>query len=168
MSDNFEELVRKRVNAEREQQAAEESYKKARVQWWQRQVFDLYTQMEEWLRPLLQDQLMHFRRDQVLRDEELIGSYTTHSATISLGKERLKLNPIGTAILGSFGRIDVDGPQGSVMLILNAQKATPESGFTPTNPVWHIVRKDEQTRSAIELNKGSFTDLLSALFGIGE
>jgi hypothetical protein len=170
MSNSFEDLVRKHVKAEREQQTENEESIAARKQWWQLEVKNLFDEMEKWLESLIQDHLIYFRRQEKSISEEPLGTYGIQSAIISLGKSNVSLEPVGTIIFGSFGRIDVNGPQGSVILRLQAEQATPETRFRPTGPVWYIVNKDQQAgpvRQLIQLNKSSFTDLLSDLVGIG-
>jgi len=49
MSDSFEELIRKRVEADREEQTADAEYRRARIQWWQLEVKKLFEEMEKCL-----------------------------------------------------------------------------------------------------------------------
>ncbi|MDP8239928.1 MAG: hypothetical protein P9X24_12630 [Candidatus Hatepunaea meridiana] len=50
--------------------------------------------------------------------EQYIGEYEAQTATISLGANRLKLDPIGTNLIGSKGRVDLIGPNGKIKFVL--------------------------------------------------
>lgn len=46
--------------------------------------------------------------------EELLGTYPVQEVQITIGREVVKLCPIGTFLIGARGRIDMIGPKGKV------------------------------------------------------
>ena len=50
--------------------------------------------------------------------EEHIGEYEVKTANIQLGRNQIKLDPIGTNLIGAKGRVDMIGPNGTVKLVL--------------------------------------------------
>lgn len=181
MDQRLQDLIRQRAQAERQNEADAQKYKAERLKWWQGEVRDLLVHtIRGWLGALAEDGTIDFKTPYVTLTEEWFGSpYQIHSAVITLGKSTLKLIPVGTQIMGSAGRIDVVGPQPGLifgftytasrretMLILQAQNATPESGYRPTGAAWYVVRKEGQRRDEIQLTESTFGELLAEILGI--
>jgi hypothetical protein len=99
-------------------------------------------------------------------NEDLLGQYTIHAAIIRLGKESLEMVPVGSVILGSFGRLDVKGPNGQLMLILQATAGTERSGFVPNDGRWTIAKREVSKRGWVALTQSTFEQLFADLFGI--
>lgn len=83
-----------------------------------------------------------------------------------MGVEKLEMTPVGTMILGSFGRIDLKGPNGQLMLILEATPGTEETDYVPRDGRWFIVIREQTRRLKSELTKANFEQLFMSLFGI--
>jgi hypothetical protein len=180
MDQKLQDLIRQRAQAEREKEADAQKYKTERLKWWQSTVRDLLVHtIRTWLGTLAEDGTIDFKTPYVTVAEEWFGSYQIHSAVMTLGKSTLKLIPVGSQIMGSFGRIDVVGPEAGLsfglapmtskretMLLLQVQNPTPESGYKPTGAVWYIVRKEGQRRDELELTEASFGELLAEVLGI--
>jgi hypothetical protein len=71
-------------------------------------------------------------------DEETLGSYQTRLMSIKIGSQIVQLVPIGAAIIGASGRVDLQGPRGTEKLIL-VEKATKA-------PAIRITVRDENGR----------------------
>jgi hypothetical protein len=50
--------------------------------------------------------------------EEYIGSYSVNVMDIKLGEHRVKLEPMGTNLIGAHGRVDLIGVNGKVKFVL--------------------------------------------------
>ena len=50
--------------------------------------------------------------------EDKIGSYDVQAITIKIGNTKVELEPIGTLLIGSKGRVDMKGPKGTVKIVL--------------------------------------------------
>ena len=57
-------------------------------------------------------------------DEQEIGSYEVDIITIIIGNTRVRLEPIGTLLIGAKGRVDMRGPKGTVKFVLVPKDAT--------------------------------------------
>jgi hypothetical protein len=99
--------------------------------------------------------------------------------TIKIGSKIIKLEPVGTLLLGSRGRVDVVGPLARARLILIDAEIKSMSqrihfsdsvdGKTPSPPppkprsdikwAWKIVTRPPR-QEIVELNKESFLNLL--------
>ncbi len=63
--------------------------------------------------------------------EELVGSYDVEQQIIVLGKNTVRLTPIGTFLIGTKGRVDMEGPRGVARLLLAPKEATaPKVSFS--------------------------------------
>lgn len=99
--------------------------------------------------------------------EEQTGPYKAPQVEITVGPAVVKLKPIGTFLIGAFGRVDMDGPRGVVRLILVPTKATsPLFGFnTAEGPVpesalvWKVMPPPPSS-VYVELTNELFLDLL--------
>jgi hypothetical protein len=138
----------------------------ARSNWFVNEVKALFDSIERWLEPVTKEKLVKFDRKPLPINEGMLGEYTTQQATITLDNEVLEMIPLGTIIFGSFGRIDVKGPRGQLMLILNATPGTGETAYVPKDASWSIVKREGHSRFRSEFNEESFGKLFADLFGI--
>ncbi len=90
---------------------------KKRKKNWLNSIDSLYSDIEEWLKPFIEKELMEIKRKKLNLDEEYIGQYEVPLLDVYIGKDIISLKPKGTLILGSYGRIDMRGPKGEVMMI---------------------------------------------------
>lgn len=79
---------------------------------WRNMLDQLYNLVETSLAPQIEAGQMQFKRFNIQLDEEMLGSYTVEEGRITLGREVVKLVPIGTFLIGSRGRVDMIGPRG--------------------------------------------------------
>lgn len=56
--------------------------------------------------------------------EENLGTYSVRTMMIHIGRQEIRLTPVGTLLIGSKGRVDVDGPYGKAALVLVDKDAT--------------------------------------------
>ncbi len=113
----FEDLVRQHAKQKTDEQSVDWEERK---NWWQGKMSALLDDIESWLAPLIYDHTIAFTRQRVQCREETLGAYQIESGLIKLGNDTLSLNPVGSVIVGGFGRVDVKGPNGSVLFLLCA------------------------------------------------
>lgn len=112
-------------------------------------------------------------------NEENIGPYLAPSMIIRIGRKTISLEPVGTLLIGSSGRVDVIGPTSRSQLLLLDSKLTSlrhlvrvsagvggkMPALPPTRPAseidwaWRIVTRPPQ-HEIVEVNKDSFLNLL--------
>lgn len=102
--------------------------------------------------------------------EEQTGKYEAPQIEISVGQASVKLKPIGTFLIGAFGRVDMEGPRGICRLMLVPRKAqTPSFAFGAQEHVpgdepwrdlvWKIVPAPP-ARNFVELAVPVFLEML--------
>lgn len=158
---NFEDLVRNRVRTGGEQFDWE-----PRKAWWVSSVEGLMNDIRVWLAPLAQEQLIRFDVQPVDITEERLGHYRTVKGVVTLDGMSLSLSPAGTLIIGGYGRIDVDGPNGTAMLILADEGAKPDIERPWEQAKWYVTRPVSRSQLAA-VNEASFKQLLADLYGLG-
>jgi hypothetical protein len=146
---------------------------------WLRNLDSLYGQVNQYLKSYVEagDIVVNFRT--VNLNEEYIGPYSAKEMIITIGGKIIKLEPIGTLLIGSKGRVDAVGPLARAQLVLlNAEikflsqliHVSVSVGGKPLTPpptkprsdikwTWKIVTRPPR-REVIELNKESFLNLL--------
>lgn len=178
-SRSFDEFVRQ------EQQAAKVADQP--VDWqaekaaWLRHLEELYTQVETYLKPYVEAGQVVTDYRAINLNEEHIGPYSAKEMVIVVGSKTIKLEPVGTLLIGSKGRVDAVGPLARAQLVLLNSKVKSMSQLIrvsvsigggppspapppPTTPseiewVWRIVTRPPQ-REIIELNEKTFLNLL--------
>lgn len=175
-SKSFDEFVRQ------EQEAVKVSREKP-VDWqaekdaWLRYLDVLYTQIDGYLNAYKGQIAVEYHPIEL--SEDYIGRYAAREMTITIGSKTITLEPVGTLIVGSKGRVEVVGPMARAQLLLldSRLKSISElihvsvsvNGGPPSFPryespadikwVWKIVTRPPR-REILELNKDSFLNLL--------
>lgn len=110
--------------------------------------------------------------------EENLGSYEARKMEIKIGAQRIYLVPVGTLIVGSKGRVDVEGTAGRAQLLLLDERAKnpadlikitvnikgdappiPPVTKEPIHWVWKIVT-NTKPRKFVDLDQESCMSLL--------
>jgi hypothetical protein len=117
----FDEFVK------REQEAASGA---APVDWgaqrreWLDNLDKLYRKVESLLDKYLSSGQIQRERRPIKMNEEYIGSYVADQLVLKIGPKSVVLEPVGTLIVGSKGRVDLVGPAGKAQLLLVDSKAS--------------------------------------------
>lgn len=85
---------------------------------WINAVEKLYHHIEKWLKVYKDKELLDFQYDNIDLEEEDIGKYQIRQMRIKLPDEEVKLTPLGTMLIGAFGRIDLESNSRTIPLIL--------------------------------------------------
>jgi hypothetical protein len=96
-----------------------------RLQLWQSKVKKLYQRIEKFLEDSRKAGLVEIARESLDLSEDYIGRYTIDRMIIAVGTERVVLRPHGTMIVGGYGRVDLEGEDGTLMLVLLPASAQP-------------------------------------------
>lgn len=81
-----------------------------------------YKNIEGFLEEYVHDEkVVHYYTEKSIF-EEYIGSYSVQVLNIELGSHKLKLEPIGTNLIGAKGRVDLIGANGKVKFVLVNKK----------------------------------------------
>ncbi|MCP4701895.1 MAG: hypothetical protein GY862_34310 [Gammaproteobacteria bacterium] len=160
----------------------EKKDKETGIDWTQRKdewlvsVKTFYAQAETWLTPYAQKKKLSFEYKKMVLTEDHIGAYSIHSMIIHFAGQMVKLEPIGTSLIGVKGRIDMEGAIGRVQFILvdkdnrginvNAavsidRKMKKHDGKRKKREwMWKIVLRGQRRISYEELNEENFFSAL--------
>jgi hypothetical protein len=178
---SFDEFVR------REQQATT-SVNETPIDWlrekndWLRHVNELFTKVAGFLREYVTAGQVAIDHGQIELNEDNIGPYVAPTMIVKIGRKTITMEPVGTLLIGSKGRVDVVGPLGRVQLLLLDSQVRALSDLIhvsvsiegrPQSPpaskhgaeikwAWRIVTKPPRT-ALLEVNRDNFLSLLTEL-----
>jgi len=98
--------------------AQQKSAQDAEIDWnkerdeWLAHLDALYKKIEELLGDYVKSGQILLRYQDVQLNEEDIGTYSARRLIIKIGGKEIVLDPIGTLLIGTKGRVDVTGPAG--------------------------------------------------------
>lgn len=84
----------------------------------------LYKKIESLLHKYVSSGQIQLGYRQVELNEENIGSYVAKQMFLKIGPKSVVLEPIGTVLIGSKGRVDIIGPAGKAQLLLVDSRAS--------------------------------------------
>ncbi len=136
----------------------------------------LYEQIENWLDHYIKSGKIILKREPKLIQEERIGEYEVEKLLIKINGETVTLDPIGTNLIGTIGRVDMSGFAGTIRFILvdknttsprmtvtirdsSIQKVKENQEADQTEIVWKIATSPPHIHFE-ELNEESFFDAL--------
>jgi hypothetical protein len=138
----------------------------------------LYKKIESLLHKYISSGQIQLGYSPVELNEENIGSYAAKQMVLKIGPKSVVLEPIGTLLIGSKGRVDIIGPAGRAQILLVDSRASgPRSlvhvrvgvgGKIPNPPIesrreidwaWKIVTRPPE-RSFIEITQQSLFQLI--------
>lgn len=162
---SFDQLVEEEQEAKQAQTPVDWESERER---WLHDLSKLYGQIQEFLGAYIEKGQVHIRFDDIWLDEENIGRYAAPRMTIVIGRKTVTMQPIGTLLIGSRGRVDVIGPAGQARLSLLNDKISKLSQLirvTVSSPaeinwVWRILSRPP-SGDVIELTKENFLTLLA-------
>ncbi|MEZ4939206.1 MAG: hypothetical protein R2799_16595 [Crocinitomicaceae bacterium] len=148
---------------------------------WKKNVDLLYSNIEYWLKEYTDNGRVFIDKKDKEVFEEAIGKYTIPKMNIKLGNKLVVLEPIGTVLIGTIGRVDVIGEKKTQKLILADKDSTgpkievsmftseedrkrhddkiKKLASTPVNWVWKLTTNPPDIVYS-ELNEGSFFECL--------
>src|SRR5271157_3693933 len=78
----------------------------------------LYERIAEYLDEYIKGGTIKLRDSMIELNEENIGAYKAKRLVIAIGAQEIVLTPVGTLLIGSKGRVDVEGSAGNSRLVL--------------------------------------------------
>ena len=91
---------------------------------WLSHLNGLYDQVTSWTAEYTQSGQMRIIQDNVQLREPEIGPYAASVLRIWVGTIEVIMMPIGTAVVGTKGRVDLQGPAGIIRLVLGGKNWT--------------------------------------------
>jgi hypothetical protein len=176
-SKDFDEFV-KRQQGGASVADAEVNWEKERDEWLAH-LDRLYSKVESLLGKYVSSGQIRYEYRPIDLNEENIGSYAAKQMVLRIGRQEVDLVPIGTLLIGSKGRVDVNGPAGRAQILLVDSKVSDPRALVhvtvsvgaklPQPPrskraeeiqwEWKIVTRPPERRF-IEITQQSFFDLI--------
>jgi hypothetical protein len=97
---------------------------KQQLQEWRHYLDVLYKQIEGYMASYVADGAAKITLGDIDLNEEFSGPYTVRQMLLEIGRSSITFKPIGTMLIGSKGRVDIQGPRGNARLALVNKNAT--------------------------------------------
>src|SRR5260221_9888440 len=138
-----------------------------RVDWtsrrtrWIREVDQLFTTITQWVQPHIENHVVTVQRNMMPLTEQYLGTYDIAWLRVLIAGETVTLLPKATLIVGACGRVDMKGPDGEVMFVLqdprDVGKGTPPNiDWNRDRLVWQIPRRAGSRVEYIDLTQDTF------------
>ena len=143
----------------------------------------LYKQINGFLKEFVDSKKINIRTETTQISEEYIGTYSAPTMIITIGAKIVSLTPIGTVLIATKGRVDMQGSNGTIKILLVDSKkrglrdhirVTIRQAGEPTpkgipavdqNPIewqWRILTPPPSSKY-LEFNADNFMDALMEL-----
>ena len=169
---DFEEFLNKHATKTPEKEIDWEARKKE----WLGYIDQFYKSVKEWLKPYKADGKVSYEFKPLMLTEENIGTYEVDAMHVNFAGQKITLEPIGTLLIGTKGRIDLEGARGRVQFILadkdskgmkvnvsvsigGQPEEKPEERKIP-DWTWKIVLREPRKISYADFNEDNFFDAL--------
>jgi hypothetical protein len=111
---DFENMLSKHNEKTKQQQEILEKEKEE----WLAFIQQFYDSVELWLKPYLEKGQLSYNYEKITLTEEEIGSYEVNVMKINFAGQQIKLEPTGTMLIATKGRINMEGVRGNVVFML--------------------------------------------------
>jgi len=117
-------ITRKNFESFLEKQDLKKKEEKGQIDWnerkkdWLRHIGEFYQIVQGFLKEYLEQGKVSINPKPLTLNEEHIGSYETEKCHLRMGSQEVVFSPVGTRMIGSRGRIDMEGRAGKVILLL--------------------------------------------------
>lgn len=173
---DFDEFVKRQQT---EQQELAGFSPKQQLAEWLGYLDALYKQIAGYLQTYIASGGAQIECRDIPLNEEFIGAYTAQEMILKIGRSTVTFTPIGTMLIGTKGRVDVQGPVGTARLsLVNKQVTTARQlirvtiGRPPAPPspeaikqiewAWKISTPPPEMKF-IELTQETFFDMILAV-----
>jgi hypothetical protein len=164
---SFDDFVQREHEAARKADEASINWPAEKEQWLY-QLDTLYARIGGFLKPYVDAGQISMSESDIDLNEEHIGLYPVKTKTIVIGTKTITLEPLGTVVAGSRGRVDVVGPLTRAQLSLlesgtesflvpstNARGSSTLKRLTEGRWNWKII-----TRDTLDLNRENFLKVI--------
>lgn len=166
---NFEKLLQRHKTESAEKKDFWEKQKNE----WLAFIKIFHYHIESWFAPYQDEDKLYYKYRDIKITEEHIGTYTSKIMEVDFAGQKLTLEPLGTLLIGTKGRIDMEGPRGRIQFILadkdskgmnvvvSTQKDSQSANqLKEPNWTWKIVLRESNKISYAEFTEENFFDAL--------
>ncbi|MDR6904071.1 hypothetical protein [Rhizobium miluonense] len=91
---------------------------------WRKHLSTLYDTVEAYMSAYIREGAATIKYRPIELNEEFSGPYEVNQMSLTIEPSVIQFKPIGTMLIGSKGRVDVQGPQGEARLVLVNRKVS--------------------------------------------
>lgn len=169
---DFEELLKKHEHKPVEREIDWGKQKED----WLNFIKEFYRSVASWLEPYKNDGKLSYEYKKTLITEEYIGTYEVDVMVVVFAGQELTFEPLGTLLIGTKGRIDMEGTRGRVQFILadkdskgmkinvsislDGKPKEEQKDHKEPDWVWKIVLREPRKISYAEFTEDNFFDAL--------
>lgn len=152
---------------------------KQQLQEWREYLQQLYREIEKYMKSYINTGTAKLSYHDIELNEEFSGPYSVPEMSLVIGRSTITFKPVGTMLIGSKGRVDVQGPRGAIRLGLVNRAIThasqmisitvsvlgspappePTQNNKPIEWVWKIITPAPQMKF-IDLTEDNFFDMI--------
>lgn len=130
---DFKNFVEQANKAKEEVAKGREFDPAERIVTFQHRIEDFYAKIDgEWLQPYISNGSIRTEVQDITISEEALGDYTVKMKKLFIGDIVLKFVPVGTILIATPGRIDLEYKGRTIMFVLVDEAATSASDFIRT------------------------------------
>lgn len=131
--DDFKRFVEQANNKAMEKDKATQFDPAALIAKFQKRIKEFYSAIDnEWLQTYIADGSIKTEMQEINISEERLGTYPVLMKKLFIGNITLKFVPVGTILIGTPGRIDLEYKGRTIMFVLVDEAATSASDFIYT------------------------------------
>ena len=112
------------VDSELAQGAGESFDAETRIEEWRLDRENFISSVKEFLKEYTESGRIQVEEYEKTIREERLGEYVANKYVIAIGGKRLKLEPVGTSLIGAKGRFDLSGPGRTSTFVLVPKDST--------------------------------------------
>lgn len=135
--DTFEEFLKKK----KKENGKKVDWTKRKILWL-KSLDILFSDIEKWLSPHIKKGDVEILKSPITIREENIEEYETQKMQINIGNGFIYVKPLGTIVLGAYGRVDLYGTKGDRLLILETWENWKFAKRTPKLETWDWNKKN--------------------------
>ena len=109
-------------------------------------VNEFYNIIDKYLEPFKEK--IEIKDEEITIYEEKLGSYKVKKRIMNIKNNIVEFIPVGTVLIGAWGRIDMEGPYGSVKFVL-----VPENRYAPKVETLMLLTKEDRKKWEEKLKK---------------
>jgi hypothetical protein len=91
---------------------------------WLKSLDELYDRLSGYLSTYIQSGQIDISYREVELNEDNLGTYSARQMIVRIGRQEIRLSPVGTLLIGAKGRVDIAGPVGRARLVLVDSKVS--------------------------------------------
>lgn len=131
--EDFKDFV-EQANKTKEEKAKSRTFDPAkRIATFRHRIEDFYAKIDcEWLQPYISNGSIRSEVQEMTITEEALGAYTVLMKKLFIGDIVLRFVPVGTILIATPGRIDLEYKGRTIMFVLVDEAATSASDFIST------------------------------------